>query len=190
MSPGSYFGFANGRTDEFIFFDALGHNPQAPGGGNDRFTFNRMWSNGSHSTDFSYGLAPGHSVEVLYVGAAATYQGSITGTTVAYAEKYRLSFRRSPPRTPARPLTKTWARSPTTSKAWRMATTCGSSVELSFVIKCCLPAVISTTRCTAKSTMTRQCAGSLTHALHRDGYEVSTAADGATALAMLLRNRA
>ena len=29
----------------------------------------------------------------------------------------------------------------------------------------------------------------LTHALHRDGYEVSTAADGSTALAMLLRNR-
>jgi two-component system, OmpR family, response regulator MprA len=31
--------------------------------------------------------------------------------------------------------------------------------------------------------------GALTHALHRDGYEVSTAADGATALAMLLRSR-
>ena len=31
--------------------------------------------------------------------------------------------------------------------------------------------------------------GALTHALHRDGYEVSTAADGATALAALLRNR-
>jgi len=29
----------------------------------------------------------------------------------------------------------------------------------------------------------------LTHALHRDGYEVSTAADGATALATLLRLR-
>ena len=29
----------------------------------------------------------------------------------------------------------------------------------------------------------------LTHALHRDGYEVSTAADGTTALATLLRNR-
>src|SRR5204862_6431961 len=29
----------------------------------------------------------------------------------------------------------------------------------------------------------------LTHALHRDGYEVSTAADGTTALAMLLGNR-
>ena len=29
----------------------------------------------------------------------------------------------------------------------------------------------------------------LTHALHRDGYEVSTAADGSTALALLLRNR-
>ncbi len=29
----------------------------------------------------------------------------------------------------------------------------------------------------------------LTHALHRDGYEVSTAADGGTALALLLRNR-
>ena len=29
----------------------------------------------------------------------------------------------------------------------------------------------------------------LTHALHRDGYEVSTAADGTTALAILLRNR-
>jgi two-component system, OmpR family, response regulator MprA len=29
----------------------------------------------------------------------------------------------------------------------------------------------------------------LTHALHRDGYEVSTAADGATALAMLLADR-
>ena len=31
--------------------------------------------------------------------------------------------------------------------------------------------------------------GALTHALHRDGYEVSTAADGATALAVLLRSR-
>lgn len=31
--------------------------------------------------------------------------------------------------------------------------------------------------------------GALTHALHRDGYEVSTAPDGTTALAMLLRNR-
>jgi two-component system, OmpR family, response regulator MprA len=29
----------------------------------------------------------------------------------------------------------------------------------------------------------------LTHALHRDGYQVSTAADGTTALATLLRNR-
>jgi len=29
----------------------------------------------------------------------------------------------------------------------------------------------------------------LTHALQRDGYEVSTAADGTTALAALLRNR-
>src|SRR5204862_7644873 len=29
----------------------------------------------------------------------------------------------------------------------------------------------------------------LAHALHRDGYEVSTAADGITALATLLRNR-
>ena len=29
----------------------------------------------------------------------------------------------------------------------------------------------------------------LTHALHRDGYEVSTAADGSTALALLLQNR-
>ena len=29
----------------------------------------------------------------------------------------------------------------------------------------------------------------LTHALHRDGYDVSTAGDGATALATLLRNR-
>ena len=29
----------------------------------------------------------------------------------------------------------------------------------------------------------------LTHALHRDGYEVSTAADGTTALVTLLRNR-
>ena len=29
----------------------------------------------------------------------------------------------------------------------------------------------------------------LTHALQRDGYEVSTAADGTTALATLLRNR-
>jgi CheY-like chemotaxis protein len=29
----------------------------------------------------------------------------------------------------------------------------------------------------------------LTHALHRDGYNVSTAGDGATALAALLRNR-
>ena len=29
----------------------------------------------------------------------------------------------------------------------------------------------------------------LTHALRRDGYQVSTAADGTTALAMLLRNR-
>lgn len=31
--------------------------------------------------------------------------------------------------------------------------------------------------------------GALTHALHRDGYEVSTAPDGTTALDMLLRNR-
>jgi two-component system response regulator MprA len=31
--------------------------------------------------------------------------------------------------------------------------------------------------------------GALTHALHRDGYEVSTAADGATALATLTRTR-
>ena len=29
----------------------------------------------------------------------------------------------------------------------------------------------------------------LTHALHRDGYDVSTAGDGATALATMLRNR-
>ena len=29
----------------------------------------------------------------------------------------------------------------------------------------------------------------LTHALHRDGYDVSTAGDGSTALAALLRNR-
>ena len=87
--------FANsiaGAAQEVMFFDAMGHNPQASGGGNDQFVVNRIWSNGGHTTDFSYGLAPGHSVETYYAGTAATYQGAITGTRVSYAEKWRLSF--------------------------------------------------------------------------------------------------
>ena len=90
--PGAYYSFATGNTQEVMFFDSIGNNPQAAGGSSDRYTLRRIWSNGTSRTDFSYGLAPGHSVGVTYVGTAATYQGGITGYTVAYAEKWRLSF--------------------------------------------------------------------------------------------------
>ena len=90
--PGAYYSFATGNAREVMFFDAIGNNPQASGGGSDHQTLSRIWSDGTSRTDFSYTLAPGHSVGVTYVGTAATYQGGITGYIVAYAEKWRLSF--------------------------------------------------------------------------------------------------
>lgn len=89
--PGTYGDFARGNALESIYLDTYARNPQATGASWDQYTLYRIWSS-SKSLAFSYGLAPGHAVEVYYVGTAATFQGGITGTSVSYAEKWRLSF--------------------------------------------------------------------------------------------------
>jgi len=94
--PGAYNGWANGNVQETIYWDAVGHNPQATGGGWDYMNVNQWMPNSDGSWSwhsvFYYGLAPGHSVEAYVSSTATYYQGSITGNTVSYAELWRLSF--------------------------------------------------------------------------------------------------
>lgn len=90
--PGAYNSFVTGNTQETMYWESVGHNAQPSGGALATFVVRQYWSNGSFTTAFSYGLAPNHTVQATAIGTGATYQGRITGTTVAFAERWRLSF--------------------------------------------------------------------------------------------------
>jgi hypothetical protein len=87
--PAGYYRYFYGRQQETIYWDALGSN--ASGAAGATMVVNQS-VNGAWKQVLSYPLSGGTSVEAWAGANPNVYQGRLTGTKVAYAERVRLSF--------------------------------------------------------------------------------------------------
>ncbi len=94
---GAYNNFIYGDSDETIFYDSSGFNPQSypddNGPENDDDYYVWEWTaDEGWIQDVDWDLFPGETIRTTFIGAPANYEGGVNGNIVAFADRYRLSF--------------------------------------------------------------------------------------------------
>ena len=98
--PGAYNSYIYGESDEVIYYDVDGYNPQnypSDYGYENDDTF-YIWENDANNpdagwvTDLDWDLWPNETLRVTFAGSPAQFFGEVDGNVVAFADRYRLSF--------------------------------------------------------------------------------------------------
>jgi hypothetical protein len=95
--PGAYNNYIYGDSDEAIFYDSEGYNPQAYPADNgfendDTYTVWEWTAAEGWVNDLNWDLYPGETLRTTFVGTPTYYEGEVDGNVVAFADGQRLSF--------------------------------------------------------------------------------------------------
>ena len=101
--PGAYNDYIYGESDEVIYYDVAGYNPQSypsdDGYENDDTFYLEEYDPTNPAAgwvqelgDAGWDLWPGETLRLTFAGSPAQYYGEVDGNVVAFADRYRLSF--------------------------------------------------------------------------------------------------